>query len=53
MEPEEQICFSVEEGNMNEKSTKKISDVSSSEEEHFPMSKKRKKRLIQICEDSH
>ena len=53
MEPKEEICFSVEEGNMNEKSTKKIGDVSSSEDEHFPMSMKRKTRLIQICEDSH
>ena len=48
-------CFSVEEGNMNKKPTKKKkrNDVSLSEDEDFPMSTKRRKRLIKIFEDSH
>ena len=51
-EPEEEICFSVEEGNVNEKSTKKIGDISSSEDEDFPPSTKKRKRLIEISDDS-
>ena len=51
-EPEEEICFSVKEGNMNEKSTKKMGDISSSEDEDFPTSTKKQKRLIEISDDS-
>ena len=51
-EPEEEICFSVEEGNMNEKSTEKIGDISSSEDEDFPTSTKKRKRPIEISDDS-
>ena len=50
-EPEEKICFSVEEGNMNKKSTKKIGDISSSEDEDFPMFTKKRKRLTEISDD--
>ena len=50
-EPKEEICFSVEEGNMNEKSTKKIGDISSSEDEDFPTFMKKQKRLIEISDD--
>ena len=50
-EPGEEICFSVEEGNMNEKSTKKIGDISSSEDEDFPTSTKKRKRHIEIGDD--
>ena len=35
---------------VNEKSTKKISDISSPENEHFPT--KKRKRLIEISDDS-
>ena len=42
-EPEEEICFSVQEGNMNEKSTKKLGGISSSEDEDFPISTKKRK----------
>ena len=34
-EPEEEICFSVEEGNMNKKSAKKIGNISSPEDGEF------------------
>ena len=51
-EPEEEIYFSVEEGNMNEKSAKKIGEISSSEDEDFPTSTKKQKRLIEISDDS-
>ena len=53
-EPEEEIWFSVEEGNMNEKSTTKNRSpiISSSEDEDFPTSTKKRKRLIKISDDS-
>ena len=51
-EPEEKICFSVAEGNMNENSTKKIGEINSSEDEDFPTSTKKQKRPIEISEES-
>ena len=51
-EPEEEICFSDEEENMNKKSKKKIGDISSSESEEFPMSPRKQKQLIEISDDS-
>ena len=50
-EPEEEICFSVEEVNANEISRKK-QGRSSSEGEDFPTSTKKRKRLIEISSDS-
>ena len=50
--PEEEICFSVEEGNMNKKPTKKIGDISSSEDEDFLTSTKKGKQLTEISDDS-
>ena len=51
-EPEGEICFPVEEGNMNEKSTKKKGDISASEDKDSPTSTKKQKRLIEISDDS-
>ena len=51
-EREEKIYFSVEEGNMNEKSTKKVGDIISSEDEDFPTSTKKQKRGIRYSDDS-
>ena len=52
-EPEEEIYFSNEEENMKEKSTKKLArDISLSEDEDFPTSLKKGKRLIKISDDS-
>ena len=51
-EPEEEICFSVEEGNMSEKSTTKIGDINLFEEKDFRTSTKKQKRPIEISDDS-
>ena len=51
-EPEEEFCISVEKGNMNEKSTKTIGDISSSEDKDVPKSTKKPKRLTEIRDDS-
>ena len=51
-EPKEEICFSLAEGNMSEKSTKKIGDRSSSEDENFLTWTKKQKQLIEISDNS-
>ena len=50
--PDEEICVSVKVGNMNETVTKKIGDIRSSEDEDFPTLTKKRKRLIEISDDS-
>ena len=51
-EQKEKICFSVEEGNMNKKSTKKIGNTSSSEDKDFLVYSKKRKQVIKISDDS-